>query len=168
MLGYVGSQSSLERYNHARALDTRIPSKFSKEIDCVYDWMRTREFMTAMDVNTKEAWLYLKTAMISPPKKVIKKYASMATESFELVEPVRTMRKPKEPCCRLCQEKLADNIVQKIKFSMIICQCERWWCHTKCADKYVMDHPQCMVCKQYFILSPCCSSIRSKLVDQTV
>lgn len=165
MLGYSSEKSSYELYQHAKHLDEKVPIKYKKEMDCIYDWVKTKEFCSAMDHNTKESWLWLKKSIMNPPLKVIHKYASEAKESTDIWRPKLSIRKPEVPCCRLCNTKLADNILQKVKFSIIICKCDTLWCHTKCAEEYCLKFPSCSTCKQYFILSPCCSNIQSKLED---
>jgi hypothetical protein len=166
MLGYSSSQSSFDIYQHGKRLESKLPVKYKKEMDCLYDWVKTREFSTAMDDNSKESWLWLKSSMVSPPLKIINKYADLSTYKHCIEGNQLRYRKPEAPSCRLCNEKLANNINDISKFSLIICECDKLWCHVNCADKYCLDYPQCSICKQYFILSPCCSSIRSKFVDQ--
>jgi hypothetical protein len=165
MLGYSSTQSSYDIYKHGKELDEHVPSKYKDEVNCIYDWVKTREFCSAMDTNTVESWLWLKKSMVSPPLRIIDKYSSEASKRVEIVSSKKEIRRMESPTCRICDKKLADNIIQKIKFSIIICKCDTIWCHTKCADAHCLQFPSCNMCKQYFILSPCCSSIQSKFVD---
>lgn len=165
MLGYSSSQSSYDIYKHGKELDTRIPSKYKDEMNCIYDWVKTREFCTAMEDNSVESWLWLKESMVSPPHQIINKFVSETTKRIDIVGNKKENRKMDYPRCRLCEQKLADNILQKIKFSIIICKCETLWCHTKCADAHCLQFPSCSTCRQYFILSPCYSSVQSKFVS---
>lgn len=165
ILGYTPEKSSYELYKHGKFLEEKVPQKYKKEMDCIYDWVKTREFCSAMDNNTKESWSWLKSSMVHPPLQIIHKYEK-ETEKRNVIEaPKLISREPQVPQCRLCKDKLANNIIEKIKFSMIICKCDMLWTHNNCAEEYVLKYPKCTICKEYFILSPCCSSIQSKLVD---
>jgi hypothetical protein len=165
MFGYTSEKSSYDLYQHAKHLDEKIPDKYAKEMNCIYDWIKTREFCSAMDHNTKESWLWLRTSVIHPPLKVIDKYVHETDKCIVLHQKELVHRHAVNPSCRLCNKELAKSILEKIKFSIIICKCDKLWCHTPCAEDYIMKFPQCNMCKQYFILSPCCSSIQSKYAD---
>jgi len=161
MLGYKNTHSSYDALKHHETLKERVPEKYHKELDCAYQWVKNRNFMTAMDTNTVESWKWLATSMINPPIKVIEKYSNEATSHVNICSHVPSLQKPTQPKCRLCEKPLANNVYEKIKFSVIICKCDKLWCHQKCADDHVMKNGQCLQCKEYFILSPYCSNLKS-------
>lgn len=163
MLGYSSNQSSNEIFQHHHALKAKVSTNYQKELDCVYDWVKDRNFMTAMDTNTKESWDWCLRSMINPPVKVINKFSNDTTDRVVLESCVQKLGKVKAPSCRICKKILANNIYEKIKFSMVICKCDKMWCHAACADEYVLKTPQCNLCKDWFILSPYCSNLRSTL-----
>lgn len=165
MLGYSSQQSSLDAYNHDKELKKKVPDKFKKEIDCVYNWIKTREFTAAIDYNTKESWEWLRSSMMNPPLKVIQKYSELSTNHVCLQAAVLEKRIIETPKCRLCKKTLAKTIVEKCKFSIIICTCDKSWCHVSCADNHVLKHPKCNICKEYFILSPYYASIQSRIAN---
>ena len=166
MLGYKSTQSSCESLHHHKQIKAAVPKEYHNELDCAYDWIKTRNFRTAMDTNTVESWQWLKTSMINPPIKVIEKFSNEATKHVCIESHIPPVPARKDPCCRLCKKSLAENVYKKIKFSMIICQCDKLWCHSNCADQYILKSGQCSLCKDYFILSPYCSSLLSTFVSK--
>jgi hypothetical protein len=166
MLGYSNTQTSLEAYNHHKELKERVPEKLHKHLNYAYNWINDRNFSRAMYHNTMEGWLWLNDAMVNPPEKVIQKFANSCTENVDIVPHIPPCVIPKPPRCRICEKSIAGNIQEKCKFSMIICKCETLWCHQDCADASVLADPQCSICKDYFILSPCCSSLRSTVAKK--
>ena len=78
ILGYTSDKSSYELYKHGKFLEENVPQKYKKEMDCIYDWVKTREFCSAMDNNTKESWMWLKSSMVHPPLQIINKYEKEA------------------------------------------------------------------------------------------
>lgn len=163
MLGYSSKQSALDLLNHHNALKERVSTKYHKEIECVYNWVKDRHFMTAMDANTKESWDWCLRSMINPPVKVLNKYSSEAKEHVLIESQIKKMTPVKPPSCRICNKILANNVYEKVKFSMVICKCDKMWCHNSCADNYVLKNAQCTLCKDWFILSPYCSNLLSTL-----
>lgn len=166
MLGYKVTHTPREALDHHKRLKATTPAEYHNDLNCAYDWIKTQNFRMAMDHNTVEAWQWLNRSMINPPTKLIEKYSKEATEHVGIESHIAPLTKSKEPCCRLCNKPLANTIYEKVKFSMIICKCDTLWCHTKCADDHVLKNGQCSRCKEYFILSPYCSSLRATIVTK--
>ena len=166
MMGYTKKQSCLEMLEHGKLLDAKVDKKYQREIQLVYSWITHSNFLNAMDYNTVESWKWLHSALEYPPKKVLNMCASTSTRHSTLLRPTYSLQKQCDVKCRLCSSELASSIVEKVKFSVIICKCEKIWCHQDCAETFLTNHAQCNKCKQYFILAPCCSSIRSTFLNQ--
>jgi hypothetical protein len=164
MLGYKPHQNPYECLAHHNQLKDTVPKEYHNDLSCAYDWIKTQNFRMAMDHNSVEAWKWLSTSMINPPIKLIEKYSNEANERVSIEPQVMPLVPVKAPCCRLCNEPLAKTIYEKVKFSVILCKCDKQWCHPKCADAHVLQSGQCSLCKEYFILSPYCSTLRSTIV----
>lgn len=163
MLGYSSNQSSIQSFEHHKSLKERVPVKLHKHLDYAYNWINNRHFRDAMDYNTKEGWTWLQQAMVNPPEKVIAKFSNESLSNVSIVTRIDPVAAPKPPKCRICDKEIAQTTYEKCKFSIIICKCEKKYCHQSCAEKYVLSNAQCSLCKSYFILSPCCSSLRSTI-----
>ena len=44
---------------HHNKLKAEYPETSHKELDCVYDWVSNRDFLTAFEADTKESWAML-------------------------------------------------------------------------------------------------------------
>ena len=105
--------------------------------------------------------------MMNPPLKVISVKKNEANPiAWVNVPNIPPVPKLTAPICRLCTKELTESILSTIKFSMIICKCDKSWCHMDCADKYILDSASCTLCKDYFILSPCNSTLQSTFVKR--
>lgn len=163
MLGYSSTQTSLEAYNHHNSLKERVPAEFHDNLNYIYKWVNDRNFVHALDNNTVEGWEWLATAMVHPPMNVIRKFANETDKHVNITSTVQKLPPTTPPKCRVCDKDIANNTYEKCKFSVVICKCERRWCHQPCAEQLVLATPQCTVCKSYFILNPCCSTLRSTI-----
>lgn len=167
MLGYSGKHSAWDAFQHHESLKQKVPKEFHKELDHAYLWIKDRNFMTALGNNTVEGWDYLSRCMMNPPLKVISaKKEECKHSSVQFISNIPPVPSVPKPSCRICSKELTDSILHKTKFSIIICKCDKLWCHVDCAEKFVLDSASCTLCKDYFILSPCSSTLRSTFVKR--
>jgi len=158
MLGFSSSQSSLEMIEHLDELKTKHPQELHPHLNCAYDWIKSRDFLSALEEETSESWEWLKTSMQNPPLKVIDKLQSTAKPSGAIESAIIPLGKTAPPCCRICSLKIANTIVDTAEFTVLICKCKKMWCHKACAESYPS---KCELCKHYIIPSHHHSSIRS-------
>ena len=166
MLGYSNVQSSHDAFVHHNVLKSRAPSPLHKQLDYAYNWINDRNFMLALDNQTVEGWQWLERSMAHPPNRVLQKFASESTSHVTIHSHIHPLQSTPSPKCRVCSKPIAGSVHQKCKFSMVICKCDRLWCHQECADASVLATPQCSACKEYFILSPYCASLRSTIATK--
>jgi hypothetical protein len=166
MLGFSPTQSSLEILQHYEHLKEVSDDTHHTELDCIYKWVSDSNFLSAMDKNTVQSWKYLKNILETPPTMIIEEKANSARNMDILSPHVFRVPTPKAPTCNMCHETLCDTITEKAKgITKVICKCDTMWLHTKCVQHYTNKSSQCNVCKEYFIVSPLQTSLRSSLVD---
>jgi len=163
MLGFSEGQSALEKYEHYKSLLKQHPKEFHPQLELAYRWISSREFSAAMDTPSFEAWKWAETAMPNPPIRVLRKHRDSSKRIGSIVSKILQIHTPKPPSCRMCSQPLAKNILETVKFTIIICDCKRVWCHDACAAK---QPTQCQVCTKYIILSQHRSSIRSTVANR--
>lgn len=149
MLGFNTNNSSSDLKKHRDKLINRVPVKYEREINLMYEWVCDPRFISANESNTKEAWQYCVKAMDNPPYLFLERKTEEANDS-ELMKPEYTTPVTRTPCCRLCEESLG-TFGEKMKYVVLSCPCSRMYCHKKCADDYLLKEPQCYVCKNYYI-----------------
>ena len=160
MLGYSKELSAHELWEHHRKLKEKHGPERTKELDWAYEWIKDRSFMKAIDASTKESWLWLKTAMLHPPHKVIDQFADACQSLPPMQSHIVPLHPLQKPCCSICDEPLAESINEKIKFCTMLCNCGEKLVHPSCAEAYV---DQCYLCRQYFIQTPLLATVRSTL-----
>ena len=167
MLGFTTRQSAENQRKHLEELKLKTPEKLHAHLDCAYQWVTNKAFDDARYYNTREGWEYL-LSINPPPKKIVQKKCKEKLSRVELKKHVYTRAPCKEPTCGICKKRLANNICEKIKFCKVICSCETLWCHPECVKKTIKDqyNSQCIICKEYFIVSSYCSDIRSTIVEK--
>ena len=119
-----------------------------------------------MEKNTTQHWQYLEKILEQPPNLIIEKKLEHA-KNMNLLKP-HTLHMPATPVlrCTVCYHKLCDTITEKVKnISKVICKCDTLWIHNDCVQKYTNKSSQCNVCKEYFIICPLQTSLRSSIVD---
>lgn len=163
MLGFSVEQSARDKYEHYMSLLEENPRELRPHLELAYTWISSREFSLAMDTPSLEAWKWAETAMPNPPIRVLRKHRDSSKTIGSIVSNILPIRTPTPPCCRICSQPLAKNIVESVKFTIIICDCKRVWCHDACAAEQTT---QCNVCKKYIILSQHRSSIRSTVANR--
>ena len=164
MLGYRADYGPQQLITHHRELKGKIPEKWHKELDCAYKWVSNPNFLDAMRQDTIEGWNHLKRSMINPPDIVIDHALEQTNKHICLDEPKLVLRsKLKTPTCALCDRQLAKSILEKVKFTIIICKCSNIWTHNDCCEKYILSKSACSLCKDIFILSPFHSTLRSTI-----
>lgn len=163
MLGFSEEQSAREKYEHYESLIKQHPKELHPQLELAYKWISSREFSLAMDTPSNESWKWVETAMPNPPIRVLRKHRDSSKRIESIVSNILPIQTPKSPCCRICSQPLAKNILETVKFTIIICDCKRVWCHDACAAE---QPTQCHVCKKYIILSQHRSSIRSTVANR--
>lgn len=160
MLGYSSKQSAHELHRHHQKLKEISPSDTHSELDWAYGWIKDRNFMTAIDSSTTESWEWLRSAMRHAPGHIIDHYSAQSTPMPELRSNILPLRPVEKPTCRICHESIADNIVQVVKFTTLLCNCGSKMVHTHCVESY---SKQCCLCKQYYIITELHSNVRSMI-----
>lgn len=162
MLGYNLNTSSEEIYNeHERKLKI-CNKKYKDEMTLGYLIISDPIVINAYQKNTKEGWRFLQKCMKIPPNILINNYMD-SSESMTLKRPVYNVKKQGKLHCYLCDNQLADSMLQTIKFMAIECDCQTMFCHTKCGNDFIMKYSSCDVCKKYYDVKPHCSSLRAIL-----
>lgn len=167
MLGFTTRQSADDQRKHMKELLLKTPEKLHPHLDCAYSWVTNNAFDDARHYNTYEGWKYL-LLLNPPPNKIVDNKCNKELPRVVLKKHVYKRQPCKEPSCGICRKRLAGNICEKIKFCKVICSCETLWCHQECVKKIIQDqyNSQCLICKEYFIVSSYCSDIRSTIVEK--
>jgi len=160
MLGYSSKHSAGELLAHHHQLKTTYPTDNHAELDWVYGWIKDRPFMTAIDAPTKEAWQWLRSAMPHPPQRVIDHFSAQSVPMPPLQSNILPLRALQKPTCRICHDTLANDIVETVKFTTLMCNCGTKMVHTHCVETYTK---QCCLCKQYFIVTTLHANVRSMI-----
>lgn len=160
MLGYSSNQSARELRDHHRQLKESYPTGSHSELDWTYEWIKNRQFMTAIDSQTTEAWEWLRIAMRHPPGRIISHFSTQSTPMPTLQSNILPLRTVEKPTCRICHDPIADNIVEVVKFTTLLCNCGTKMVHVHCVEAYAK---QCCLCKQYFIVTTSHSNVRSMI-----
>ena len=147
IIGYSSHMTSKQIDDYGKEIEEKCSSKYKKQMNCIHDWINTQPFCMAMDNNTKESWSWLRHSLINPPMLVIDKYESKTDKRTTIVAPSTIIKNITVPRCRLCKKKLADNILQKVHFSVILCKCDTLWAHVSCAEDFILENAQCVLCK---------------------
>jgi hypothetical protein len=164
MIGFKHTFSASEAKEHRDKLLKKVPDKYNPEIEQLYDWVTNIDLVHAIESNTTEQWEFCKRSMDAPPMLFIEKNISI-TEHGQRVMVSYPKATISTPSCRLCQETLASNIEDKVKHVVVSCTCGRMYCHSKCADEYLLKEPQCYICKNYFIYDSKNSALKATIVD---
>ena len=147
MIGFKSTYSALENKEHRDRLKKQVPANYHKEIDIIYEWVSNRTFSCAKH---KEDWVYCKRSMSDAPLMYIDRCIA-STDHGPYMEVNYPVSKVSVPECRICDSQLGENVSDKVKHVVISCPCGRMYCHKKCADDHLLKHPQCYVCKNYYI-----------------
>lgn len=150
MLGFKATFSATEAKKHRDKLIKRVPPEYTSEIDQIYEWMTNDIFLEAMKSQTIEQWYFCKRAMPNPPSMFIEDQIRKCKHT-EYTMPNYPVPSVKTPTCNICNEELASNVVEKIKFSALSCNCGTLFCHTSCGEQYMTKTPTCYLCKQYYL-----------------
>ena len=150
MLGFKTDFSSSEAKKHRDHLLKRVPPEYKAEVDQIYEWMTNDIFLEALRSQTIEQWYFCKRAMTNPPLMFIEDQI-LKCRHVEYNAPKYPTPHVNKPKCHLCNEELAESVVDKIKFSSLSCSCGTLFCHTKCGEKYMAKTPSCYMCKHYYV-----------------
>ena len=161
MWGFKPLGSSDDLICHRKKLEGKLPVKYHEDLNCVYKWVSDKNFQNALKVNTLEQWKYCKNVMSDPPDMYIDKQIEKAGNILFTENKIEYNHKVCTPECRICKEKLSDNVDSKLQYCILSCPCGRMYCHLKCADQYLLKTPSCFVCKQYLIYDKKNSTLRS-------
>lgn len=162
MLGYNLNSSSEEIYNQYIQKITSCDKKYKDEINFGYIIVSDPQVIKAYQAKVQEGWKHLEKCMKIPPTILINNFVN-ESKNLELVRPVHKHKKAGVLHCYLCEVPLTDNILHKIKFMEIRCNCNNMFSHTKCGNDFIMKYTKCDVCKKYYDITPHCSSLRAIL-----
>lgn len=160
MMGYNALDSCEKHYEHHLKLREEH-RELHAELNHLYKWISDKNFLDALHLNASNQWRWLERAMLFPPVKII--------ESFQTCEPLTIERIPLKRRrltvlnCNLCQNELAGNIQEKIKYATIQCRCGTRWCHQECANNSIIQNGQCGRCKEYYVLNLLNTMLRSTM-----
>jgi hypothetical protein len=161
MWGFKPLDGSQNLIKHRNKLHNKLPTKYHEELDCVYDWVSDLNFQNALKCNTVEQWKYCKNTMENAPELYIDKRIVLAGNNDFKYDRIEFSSKVGKPKCRICDHDLCEDVDSKCKYIILSCPCGRMYCHTKCADTYLLKTPTCFVCKTYFIYDRKNSTLRS-------
>lgn len=166
MIGFKNLSSSEAKERREVILSRLKDDTYKPEIELLYEWVTDISFINADKNDNRESWDYCKNSMVSPPILYIEKRSREADNNI-YNELCMTYPKAEEKKlnCRICNNILTNDIEKKIKYVVISCPCGRMYCHTKCADDYLLKEPQCYVCKNYFIYDSKHSSLKATIVN---
>ena len=162
MLGYNLNQSSDVLYNQYKQKLKVLDKKYHDEVHFGYFLVSDPQFSKSIEANTKEGWKYLDNSMKIPPTILINNFINDA-KSIELKKPKYKEKKVCKLHCYLCENALANSVVQKIKFMKIRCNCNTMVVHMNCANNFIMEYSSCDLCKTYYDITPHCSTLRDIL-----
>lgn len=153
-----------EKREHHNKLRQILPNK-SKELEYAYNWMSNRVFLDAVCTDVPNQYDFASKNMVHPPIKLLQTLKKRSKQpEMKLKEPTLTMAPPMHPKCNLCEKELADNIRERINYSVVKCQCGQQWCHIKCCEGFLMKKPHCTLCKKYFTLT----TMKNSSLQQTL
>ena len=88
-----------------------------------------------------------------------------------MVSTIPTIDTTGAPSCRICSKEIAKSVAVVTKFSMVICKCDRQWCHNNCADN-LLNSGVCFAGMYLHILHRetviCSMSLRSNIIKVTL
>lgn len=165
MIGFKNLSASESNKRREVIISNLKDDKYKPEIELLYDWVTDKSFIDAVNNDNKESWNYCKNSMLSPPILYIEKQHGKCQNKFDYMHMIYPKPDRKKMNCRICNTIMATDVEKKIKYVVISCPCGRMYCHKKCADEYLMNEPQCYVCKNYYIYDFKNSSLSSTIAN---
>jgi len=162
MLGFNLEDSSDVLYNQYKEKLRVLDPKYHDEVHFGYFLVSDPQFAKTIKSNIKEGWKYLEKSMKIPPTILINNYIHGAS-NIDIKRPHYKEKKSGKLHCYLCEDALAESVIDKIKFMEIKCNCNTMVVHTSCANDFIMKYSQCDICKKYYDVNQHCSSLRDIL-----
>ncbi len=166
ILGYKPSFTAKQRLEHHIELLKQHPS-LTAELDHVYDWMSSHNFVQALKNPTKNQIQWLKTSMEYPPERLLDFLCSKTDKSIKLdALIVKTTRYREKPLCYGCELPMADDMKSTVHFSTVMCTCPSKTFHNDCADEFMLKQSTCHCCKKCIKLKRYFSDLQSILLPK--